>query len=55
MIYLLRLFDCGGVVVRKDAKRVPCEVVSRLFGRCRGRVTVGKNLEIKRIKKSTSV
>jgi hypothetical protein len=35
MIYLLRLFDCGGVVVRKDAKRVPCEVVSRLFGRCR--------------------
>jgi hypothetical protein len=24
--------------VRKDAKRVPCEVVSRLFGRCRGRV-----------------
>jgi hypothetical protein len=39
--------------VRKDANRVPCEVVSRLFGRCRGRVTVGKNLEIGRIKKST--
>jgi hypothetical protein len=24
--------------VKKDARRVPCEVVSRLFGRCRGRV-----------------